>query len=390
MLGALVQVIGGTIAQQSAIENLLRSCARDEPKDAALARRAQQISAALAELAMRLEALPPSAVVIETQALVHYHQRMVLESTRLAFAVRSVPLEQRACFASHDLGTPAERLRQLHRTLAEALGSRGGEGAADADLLDGLLGIVPGADTPSAPGRWRSVGLWAGWPVPFAGWHERVGVGVAPSGLIRAVDNLVCLASLSCGMLAPTIAWCDPASVLRAAIDELGPNLLRDRAVGLDASPGGWTPRGLVACDAALLQRAVANLVDDALRRTAPSRRLILSATTGADLTIELRNSSTCPQLAERRVRARPRQRHALGLATTVAIVRALGGEAGLGPDRDGVHYVLRLPVEPRRRRGALGREVEPLAEVRARRGRQLGHRTMPASSRGTRRDRFR
>lgn len=147
--------------------------------------------------------------------------------------------------------------------------------------------------------------------------------------LARLVEDLLDLSRIEAGAAAPRVDWCDLADVAAAAVGSLG-----ERAAGVvvDAGdePGAGAEAeaaGLVRADPAQLERAVANLVDNALTHgAAPVRVTVRRA--GAEVAVRVTDHGTGIPAGELdRVRLPFQGRGTgLGLAIAAGFAEANGG----------------------------------------------------------------
>ena len=160
------------------------------------------------------------------------------------------------------------------------------------------------------------------------------GIVAESSRLARAVDNILHLASIDAGTLRPNFDWCDPAALLRAVIGEVDQALSPSDRVTLSLSfPDPSGPGGLVWADHVLLGRAVANVVDNALRHNPPATRVALAAAVEDEqLVISVVNDgralprNVSAAIADAAANGELPLVIGVGIATTIGLVRAHRG----------------------------------------------------------------
>ncbi|MFJ3394881.1 HAMP domain-containing sensor histidine kinase [Leifsonia aquatica] len=171
---------------------------------------------------------------------------------------------------------------------------------------------------------------------------------------IESVDALLSLAEIGAGTVRPVPA--DLADVARDALDEVD---------GIAASRGLRVRRELrptpLVGDVALVQRAVANLVANAVLHNRDGGTIVVSTSSARDGAAELRIENSGPELSpalvdsltEPFVRGAGRVQspntprgHGLGLAIVRSVAEAHGGEIVLSPRRGGgLIATLRFPA---------------------------------------------
>jgi len=176
---------------------------------------------------------------------------------------------------------------------------------------------------------------------------------VAESGerLNRVVENLLDMARLNSGVLAPRLDWHDPAELVRLTVQSLkGP--LSAHPVSLDLP----ADLPLLRLDFRLMEHALSNLLLNAAAYTPPGSpiKIGMRAAEGRlTLTVSDRGPGLPPGDLERvfdkfyRVPGSPAGGTGLGLFITRSLVRAHGGEARAANDpAGGAVFSLELPVE--------------------------------------------
>jgi signal transduction histidine kinase len=173
--------------------------------------------------------------------------------------------------------------------------------------------------------------------------------------LTRMILNLLDIARADEGNLAPRLADVDLPAIVTDVFAELDA-VARSRRVGLRSA---LAHRHLRA-DADLLRRAVANLVENAIRH-APSDTVVTVSSSRSAAAIELRvadqGSGVPPELrdkifepfvqAETAAGTGTRQGRGLGLAFCKAAVVALGGTIAVEDSDVGAVFLVSLPETP-------------------------------------------
>jgi two-component system sensor histidine kinase KdpD len=176
---------------------------------------------------------------------------------------------------------------------------------------------------------------------------------VADAGerLNRVVENLLDMARLNSGVLAPKLDWHDPAELVRLTVQSLkGP--LEDRPIVMDLAP----ELPLVRLDYRLMEHALSNLLLNAAAYTPQGSPIHVSAKANQDLltlTVADEGAGLPSEDLERvfdkfyRVPGSPAGGTGLGLYITRSLVRAHGGEVrAINRVQGGAAFILELPVE--------------------------------------------
>ena len=187
-------------------------------------------------------------------------------------------------------------------------------------------------------------------------------VSVEAARLARLVDKLLDLSRLEAGQAEPRLDWCSIDEVVAAALDDLG-----ERAALVDLALDADLP--FVRADAAQLERAIVNLLDNAIRFSGDEH--VLVAATAADERLTIRVADRGPGIPTGDLEAvfepfyqRPHDRRGegsgLGLAIVQGLVRVNGGRAWAEPSPfGGATFAIELPLEkPVERPPGLMREV--------------------------------
>jgi two-component system sensor histidine kinase KdpD len=167
--------------------------------------------------------------------------------------------------------------------------------------------------------------------------------------LARLVDQLIDLSRLQAGTAEPREDWCSLEEVIRAAVDDIGDSPERVRLVIDRDLP-------LVRADATQLQRALANLVDNALRYGAGPVSVRARASGGRILIRVVDHGPGIPPAEQDRIftafyRApgAAGQGSGLGLAIVRGFVEANGGHVGVESlPGQGTSFVIELPSPQR------------------------------------------
>lgn len=175
--------------------------------------------------------------------------------------------------------------------------------------------------------------------------------------LNRFVGNLLDMTRIAAGALQPKRTWCDPGDILAAASKRVGA-LVPDRQIRIEAP----TELPLIDVDSMLIEQALVNLLDNAIKYAPADRPVMLGATVEPGfliLSVSDEGPGIPPAALEAvfdlfyRVRSEDRQTAGtgLGLAITRAIAIAHGGEAmaasplSTDPLHPGTRLTLRLPL---------------------------------------------
>jgi two-component system sensor histidine kinase KdpD len=174
-------------------------------------------------------------------------------------------------------------------------------------------------------------------------------VSVEAARLSSLVDKLLDLSRLEAGQAQPRPDWCSIDEVVAAALDDLG-----DRASFVDLAIDADLP--FVRADAAQLERAVVNLLDNAVRFSGGDRVLVSATAAGEQLTIRVADRG--PGIPTEDLEAvfepfyqRPEDRRhdgsGLGLAIVQGLVRVNGGRVWAEPSPfGGATFAIELPLE--------------------------------------------
>lgn len=329
---ALAAILDEAVALQPEMEALMGACL-GAPASAALARRVRPVRLKLADLAWRIDGLPASDLAEEARVLLEYHHRLLFETISLAFNVRSPTSFRRAVgLFSGELGEPGARLRGLRGRVASLAAQDEGEG-----------------DEGEGEGAMRLEG--ARWSRESAS-RLLQGIVEASARLAHTIDDLGYLASIRAGARSE-LEWCDPAELLEAAVSGRQPAARASERIQRVVLAESWTPHGLVLADRALVQCAVANILDNAIRRGTASSRLSLAARVGEQrLTVLVSDeASALPGGTGHDGRELVWNDVLLGIgsgiATTVGLVRARGGTVSFSATAEGTCYRIRLPDRP-------------------------------------------
>jgi len=174
-------------------------------------------------------------------------------------------------------------------------------------------------------------------------------VSVEAARLSGLVDKLLDLSRLEAGQAQPRPDWCSIDEVVAAALDDLG-----ERAALVDLALDADLP--FVRADAAQLERAIVNLLDNAVRFSGDEHVLVSAA--AADRKLIIRVADHGPGIPSEDLEAvfepfyrRPDERHhdgsGLGLAIVEGLVRVNGGRVWAEPSPlGGAAFAIELPLE--------------------------------------------
>jgi two-component system sensor histidine kinase KdpD len=167
--------------------------------------------------------------------------------------------------------------------------------------------------------------------------------------LSRLIDKLLDLSRLEAGQARPNADWCAIDEVVTAAIDELGARGERVRVAIEDGLP-------FVRADAAQLERAVANLVENALRFSPGEPVVVQAHRAGKQLLVRVVDHGPgipAPELDRvfepfyQRPGDPVHDGAGLGLAIVRGLVEINGGQVHAEPgDGHGAAFEIALPVE--------------------------------------------
>jgi two-component system sensor histidine kinase KdpD len=168
--------------------------------------------------------------------------------------------------------------------------------------------------------------------------------------LSRLVDQLIDLSRLQAGTAEPRRDWCSLEEVIRAAVEDSGASPERMRLVIDRDLP-------LVAADAAQLQRALANLIENALRYGGAAPVSVRARESGGRVLIRVVDQGPgIPPVEQERIftpfyRApgTPGRGSGLGLAIVRGFVEANGGHVRVESlPGQGTSFVIDLPLPER------------------------------------------
>jgi two-component system sensor histidine kinase KdpD len=175
-------------------------------------------------------------------------------------------------------------------------------------------------------------------------------VAEAGERLNRVVENLLDMARLNSGVLAPNLDWHDPGELVRLTVQNLK-SPLEGHPVALDLPPD----LPLLRIDFRLMEHALSNLLLNAAAYTPPGSTIRVGIRSAADrltLTVSDQGPGLPPEDLERvfdkfyRVPGSPAGGTGLGLYITRSLVRAHGGEAHASNiSGGGAAFSLELPV---------------------------------------------
>jgi K+-sensing histidine kinase KdpD len=168
--------------------------------------------------------------------------------------------------------------------------------------------------------------------------------------LSRLVDKLLDLSRLEGGHAQPRLDWCSIEEVVAAAVEDLG-----ERGALVRVSLENDLP--FVRADAAQLERAIANLLDNAVRFSAGEQALVRARALGDRLAIRVVDRGPgIPHGDIERIfepfyqgaEDRPREGSGLGLAIVRGLVEVNGGRVWAeSTPGEGTTFVVEMPLEP-------------------------------------------
>jgi K+-sensing histidine kinase KdpD len=188
-------------------------------------------------------------------------------------------------------------------------------------------------------------------------------VSVEAARLSNLVDKLLDLSRLEAGQTQPRPDWCSIDEVVAAALDDLG-----EEAARVDLALDADLP--FVQADAAQLERAIVNLLDNAVRFSGDEHVLVSATAADRKLTIRVADhgpgipSEDREAVFEPFYRGPDSRRHdgsGLGLAIVQGLVGVNGGRAWAEPSAfGGATFAIELPLEqPVERPPGLVQEAE-------------------------------
>jgi K+-sensing histidine kinase KdpD len=170
------------------------------------------------------------------------------------------------------------------------------------------------------------------------------------SRLSGLVDKLLDLSRLEAGQAQPRADWCSIEEVVTAAVDELG-----DRGGLVRVSVDRDLP--FVRADAAQIERAVANLLENAIRFSAGEQAMVRARALADRLVIRVvdRGPGIPPADLDhvfepfyQRPEDRPHEGSGLGLAIVRGLVEVNGGRVWAeSVPGQGTTFVIELPLDP-------------------------------------------
>jgi signal transduction histidine kinase len=176
-------------------------------------------------------------------------------------------------------------------------------------------------------------------------------IRAAAEEMRRLIEDMLLLARGDEGRLPVGKELVCPAELLDGLVELYRPSC-EEREIAL--ARAGGAPGGKVLTDRALLERAVSNLIDNALRHTPRGGRIEVEVRGGSDsLALYVSDSGPGVPAAERErifdrfVQLDPARQGGAGLGLPIArmIARGLGGQLAVGPSPlGGAAFALRLP----------------------------------------------
>ncbi|MFD8985754.1 sensor histidine kinase, partial [Streptomyces sp. NPDC059564] len=272
--------------------------------------------------------------------------------THLVLRGRPLPASDRrvlSAFAAH-VTVAVERAR-----LAEAAAEIEPVKAADRMRTALLAAVSHDLRTPLAAG-WAAIESLRASDVDFSDEDRAELLATADESMARLnrlVENLLDMSRLQAGALKLELRATDLMEVLPAALDGLPPDAPAVDSRSLEQAPA-------VLADPPLLERVVANLLNNAARHTPPGRRVLLTAS-ALDDRVEIRVVDRGPGIpeADRESAFLPFQRLGdtdnttgvgLGLALSRGLTEAMGGTlTAEDTPGGGLTMTLSLPAAPAR-----------------------------------------
>ena len=206
------------------------------------------------------------------------------------------------------------------------------------DLRSPLTAILAAADALASPA------LGAGDRVELAD-----AIGHESRRLARLVDQLLDLSRLQAGAAEPRADWCSLEEVIRAAVEDTGAGERVKLAIAADLP--------LIRADAGQLRRAVANLVENALRYGAGRPVSVRARVSGGRILMRVVDQGPGIPLAEQERIFAPFYRapgaaghgSGLGLAIVRGLLEANGGHVRVESlPGQGTSFVVELPLPSR------------------------------------------
>ena len=176
-------------------------------------------------------------------------------------------------------------------------------------------------------------------------------VSAEAARLSRLVDKLLDLSRLEAGQAQPRLDWCSIEEVVAAAVEDLG-----DRAELVRVSLDRDLP--FIRADAAQLERAIANLLENAVRFSGGEQALVRARALGDRLAIRVvdRGPGDPARRAQPRLRAllpgrrRPRHTRARGWGWRSSAAWSRSTAASVWAESvpgQGTTFVVEMPLEP-------------------------------------------
>ena len=175
-------------------------------------------------------------------------------------------------------------------------------------------------------------------------------VAAESARLSALVDKLLDLSRLEAGQAQPRADWCSIEEVVSAAVEDLGERAGLVRVALDDELP-------FVRADAAQLERAIANLLDNAVRFSAGDRALVRARALRDRLAIRVVDRGPgVPHAELERIfepfyqgpESRPHEGSGLGLAIVRGLIEVNGGRVWAeSMPGQGTTFVIELPLEP-------------------------------------------
>jgi signal transduction histidine kinase len=284
---ALLVLVEAALALQADTSEVIRRCLDGESSPGAdLARQVGRLTAGYAYLISQVDQLPSSSVVAEAASLLRYHHMLLAETARYTYNAPNSSPNDRWNFDG-SLGPPAERLRRLRDLIAAYVeqnsgpGDDGGAGGVriprtlSHNLLTPLTTILGNASSLLQPDvTWdRAV-------------ERRLLSGIVNESqrLARVVDNVLNLALMTEGTLAPVFDWCDPVQLISVAIDQVDPALDLPNRVHITTDlPTDESDPPMIWADHDLLRRALTDLLDNAARHPPRGGQVRIGLTTSPE-----------------------------------------------------------------------------------------------------------
>jgi signal transduction histidine kinase len=342
----LLAVVHAAVALQPGAEAALRDCLdRSVAKEPELARRVGAVMSGYAFILGDLEQLPPSGLIEEVAGLVRYHRLLVATTAQHFFNTTTSTTAANADDRFTDqLGGPGLRLRRIDAALGvyaqrDAAPDERPE-ASDRSVRAPLTRILASASTLAQSDVHWNDDVWRRLIATINNESVR---------LAQILDNVLCLSLLEAGRLEPSLDYCDPAALVRAAVNRVDPALRLGERIVVSVSAVVEPAVRLLWADPRLTLQVVTEALDNAARHAGPEAEIILSVRAAVrDVEILVEDNGVGLPLAVRRCLLPDVCSTTLpggtGIRTIIGLTNSMGGDVEYPPAHQGTRCRLRLP----------------------------------------------